>query len=99
MYILGIIPARGGSKSVLKKNIRLLAGKPLIAFTIETAQKCKMLDRTVVSTDDDEIADVAKKYGGDVPFMRPKELALDNSPMVPAFHSEELKILRSVSKN
>jgi len=84
MYILGIIPARGGSKSVPKKNIRLLAGKPLIAYTIETAQKCKMLDRTVISTDDDEIADVAKKYGGDVPFMRPEELALDSSPMVPA---------------
>lgn len=84
MYVLGIIPARGGSKSVPKKNIRLLAGKPLIAYTIETAQKCKMLDRTVVSTDDAEIADVAKEYGGDVPFMRPKELSLDTSSMVPA---------------
>ena len=83
MYVLGIIPARGGSKSVPKKNIRLLAGKPLIAYTIETAQKCKMLDRTVVSTDDDEIAEVAKEYGGDVPFMRPKELALGDTPMIP----------------
>ena len=53
MYVLGIIPARCGSKSVQKKNIRLLAGKPLIAYTIETAQKCKILTRTVVSTDDD----------------------------------------------
>ena len=83
MYILGIIPARGGSKSVPKKNIRLLAGKPLIAYTIETAQKCKMLDRTIVSTDNVEIAEVAKKYGGDVPFMRPKELALDVTPTLP----------------
>ena len=83
MYILGIIPARGGSKSVPQKNIRLLAGKPLIAYTIETAQKCKMLDRTVVSTDDDEIAEVAKKYGGDVPFIRSKDLSLDDTPMIP----------------
>ena len=83
MYILGIIPARGGSKSVPKKNIRLLAGKPLIAYTIETAQKCKMLNRTVVSTDDVEIAEVAKKYGGDVPFIRPKDLSLDDTPMIP----------------
>jgi len=83
MYVLGIIPARGGSKSVPKKNIKLLAGKPLIAYTIETAQKCKMLDRTVVSTDDDEIAHVAKKYGGDVPFMRQNDLSLDDTPMIP----------------
>lgn len=83
MYVLGIIPARGGSKSVPKKNIRLLAGKPLIAYTIETAQKCKMLDRTIVSTDDVEIAEVAKEYGGGVPFMRPKELALDETAMLP----------------
>lgn len=83
MYILGIIPARGGSKSVPKKNIRLLAGKPLIAYTIETAQKCKMLSRTVVSTDDVEIVEVAKKCGGDVPFVRPKDLSLDDTPMVP----------------
>lgn len=83
MYVVGIIPARGGSKSIPKKNIRLLAGKPLIAYTIETAQECKMLNRTVVSTDNIEIAEVARKYRGDVPFMRPKELALDDTPMIP----------------
>ena len=83
MYVLGIIPARCGSKSVQKKNIRLLAGKPLIAYTIKTAQMCKMLNRTVVSTDGAEIAEVAKKYGGDVPFIRPKDLSLDNTPMIP----------------
>ena len=83
MYVLGIIPARGGSKSIPKKNIRSLAGKPLIAYTIEIAQNCKMLDRTVVSTDDVEIAEVAKKYGGDAPFIRPKALSLDETPMVP----------------
>lgn len=83
MYVLGIIPARGGSKSIPKKNIRLLADKPLIAHTIEVAKECKMLNRTVVSTDDVEIAEVAKKYGGDVPFMRPNNLSLDDTPMVP----------------
>lgn len=83
MYILGIIPARGGSKSIPHKNIKLLADKPLIAHTIETAKKCKMLNRTVVSTDDNEIAEVARKYGGDVPFMRPNELAMDETPMIP----------------
>lgn len=83
MYVLGIIPARGGSKSIPKKNIRLLADKPLIAHTIEVAKECKMLNRTVVSTDDSEIAEVAKKYGGDVPFIRPDNLSLDDTPMVP----------------
>lgn len=83
MYILGIIPARGGSKSIPKKNIRLLAGKPLIAYTIETARECKMLTKVVLSTDDIEIAEVAKEHGCDVPFMRPRELALDTTPMVP----------------
>ena len=83
MYILGIIPARGGSKSVSKKNIRLLAGKPLIAYTIETAQKCKILNRIVISTDDVEIAEVAKEYGGEAPFIRSKDLSLDDTPMIP----------------
>ena len=83
MYVLGIIPARSGSKSIPKKNIRSLAGKPLIAYTIETVQNCKMLNRTVVSTDDVEIADVAEKYGADIPFLRPKSLSLDDTPMVP----------------
>ena len=83
MYILGIIPARGGSKSIPKKNIRLLAGKPLIAHTIETAKKCKMLTKVIVSTDDNEIAEASKKYGGDIPFKRPEELAKDDTPMVP----------------
>lgn len=83
MYVLGIIPARGGSKSIPKKNIRLLADKPLIVHTIEVAKECKMLNRTVVSTDDVEIAEVAKKYGGDVPFIRPNNLSLDDTPMVP----------------
>lgn len=79
-YILGAIFARGGSKGVPRKNIRPLAGKPLIAHAIETAKAVSLIDRVIVSTDDQEIADVAKQYGADVPFMRPSELAQDKSP-------------------
>lgn len=78
--ILAIIPARGGSKGVPRKNIRNLAGKPLIAWTIEEANKSKYIDRTIISSDDEEIMMVAKKYGGDVPFKRPEKLAQDASP-------------------
>lgn len=82
--ILAIIPARGGSKGVPRKNIRDFAGKPLIAWTIEEAKKSKYIDRTIISSDDDEIIDVAKKYGGDAPFKRPAELARDDSPGIDA---------------
>ena len=77
--ILGLIPARGGSKGLPRKNIKPLLGKPLIAWTIEQALASKYLDRVVVSTDDKEIAEISKKYGAEVPFMRPKELAKDNA--------------------
>lgn len=77
--ILGIIPARGGSKGLPRKNILPLLGKPLIAWTIEQSIKSKYLDRVIVSTDDDEIADISQKYGAEIPFMRPKELAEDIS--------------------
>jgi CMP-N-acetylneuraminic acid synthetase len=77
---LAVIPARGGSKGVPRKNIRLLAGKPLIAYAIETALASKSIDRVIVSTDDEEIAQVAEQYGAEVPFMRPQELARDDSP-------------------
>lgn len=83
--IVGSICARGGSKGILRKNLRLLAGKPLIAHTIVNALACKTIDRVVVSTDDQEIADVAKQYGAEVPFMRPRELARDDSPKWPVF--------------
>lgn len=83
MIILGIIPARGGSKGVLRKNIRPLEGKPLISYTIESAKESKKLTRTIVSTDDEVIADVARKFGGQVPFLRPAELANDQAGMVP----------------
>jgi CMP-N,N'-diacetyllegionaminic acid synthase len=77
--ILGLIPARGGSKSIPRKNIKLLAGKPLIAWTIEAALQSQMLSRVIVSTDDPEIAQVAREWGAETPFLRPPELARDDS--------------------
>lgn len=77
--ILGLIPARGGSKGLPRKNIKPLLGKPLIAWTIEQALTSKYIDMVVVSTDDKEIAEISKKYGAAVPFIRPKELAEDNA--------------------
>ena len=77
--VFAIIPARAGSKGLPKKNISPLAGKPLIAWTIETAKKSKYIDRCIVSTDDENIAKVAKLYSCEVPFIRPKHLAQDNS--------------------
>jgi len=79
-YIVGFIFARGGSQGVSGKNIRLLAGKPLIAYAIETAFQSEFIDRVVVSTDDEKIAQVAQNFGAEIPFVRPKELAQDNSP-------------------
>jgi CMP-N-acetylneuraminic acid synthetase len=82
--ILAVIPARGGSKGVPRKNIRPLAGRPLIAYTIETALAARdRLHRVIVSTDDPEIAAVARAAGAEVPFLRPAELAADRSPTVP----------------
>ncbi len=78
--IIGIIPARSGSKGVSKKNIKLLGGYPLIAYTIAAAKQAKEIDRVIVSTDSKEIAEIAKTYGAEVPFLRPKEFATDNSP-------------------
>lgn len=76
-----IIPARGGSKGVPKKNIRKIGGKPLLGHVIEQLKKSKIFSNIVVSTDDEEISHIAKKYGADVPFMRPKNLATDTTPM------------------
>ncbi len=80
--ILGITPARGGSKGVPRKNVRMLAGKPLIAWTVEAALACKLLDRYVVSTEDLEIARVARECRAEV-LDRPKELATDEMPTLP----------------
>lgn len=85
MEILAVIPARGGSKSILRKNIKLLAGKPLIAWSIEAAKQSRLLTRVIVSTDDEEIAAVAKQYGAEAPFLRPVELAGDETPDTPVF--------------
>ena len=72
-----IIPARGGSKRIPKKNIKDFLGKPIIAYSIETAISSKLFDKVIVSTDDQEIKDIAKKYGAEVPFIRPKQFADD----------------------
>jgi pseudaminic acid cytidylyltransferase len=74
---IAIIPARGGSKRIPKKNIKDFFGKPLIAYSIELALKSEIFDRVIVSTDDEEITKIAKKYGAEVPFVRPKELSDD----------------------
>jgi len=83
LKIIGIIPARGGSKLIPGKNIKPLLGKPLIAYTIEVALEAGCLDRIIVSTDDGKIAEIAKEYGAEVPFIRPTSLALDSTPMLP----------------
>lgn len=82
LKILAIIPARGASKGIKNKNIKNLAGKPLIAYTIEAAKKSKYISRTVVSTDNPTIAEVSRKYCAEVPFLRPVKLSQDNTPMV-----------------
>ncbi len=85
MEILALIPARGGSKGIPGKNILPIAGKPAIAYSIEQALASKYINRVIVSTDDDAIADVAVAYGAEVPFRRPAELARDESPDIDAF--------------
>lgn len=76
---MAVIPARGGSKGVSRKNVRMLAGKPLLAYTIEAALHSRCFDRTIVSTDDREIASLAVRYGAEVPFLRPASLATDSA--------------------
>ncbi len=81
-FYLGIIPARGGSKRIPRKNVILLDGKPLITYSIDAARNSRRLSRTIISTDDEEIISVARHAGGDAPFLRPAEIAADSSPMV-----------------
>lgn len=83
MKILGVIPARGGSKGVTRKNIKELNGKPLIQYTADVAIESELIDTLVLSSDDNEIIEVAKKIGVDVPFVRPNDLAQDKSPTFP----------------
>jgi len=83
--VLALIPARGGSKSVPQKNIRQLAGRPLIFYAIDAAKKAKLVDRLIVSTDDKDIARIAEELGAEVPFLRPAELARDDTADWPVF--------------
>ena len=80
---VAIIPARSGSKRIAQKNIKLFCGKPMIAWSIEAAIESGCFDRVIVSTDDNDIAEVAKKYGAEVPFIRPQELSDDFTGTIP----------------
>ena len=80
---IAVIPARGGSKRIPRKNIKPFYGKPMIAWSIEAAINAKCFDRVIVSTDDDEIADISSTYGAEIPFRRPKHLADDSTPTTP----------------
>jgi pseudaminic acid cytidylyltransferase len=80
---IAIIPARGGSKRIPRKNIKSFAGQPMIAYAIAAARACGLFDHIVVTTDDDEIAAIAREYGAETPFMRPPELADDHAGTVP----------------
>lgn len=82
MKILGLIPARGGSKGIPRKNIKLLHGKALLSYSIEAGLACSLIDKVIVSTEDEEIAAISEKAGAVVPFMRPTELASDQSPSI-----------------
>ncbi|ORX24521.1 CMP-N-acetlyneuraminic acid synthetase [Thermoanaerobacterium sp. PSU-2] len=86
--ILAIIPARGGSKGVKRKNVRPLLNRPLIAYTIEAALQANFLDKIIVSTEDPEIASISKEFGAEIPFMRPVELASDDAKAIDViFHA------------
>ena len=88
MSLLAIIPARGGSKGIPRKNIKVLAGKPLIGWTIDVAKQVKNIDRIVVSTEDAEIASIACQLGAEVPFLRPVNLSNDDTPSIaPVLHT------------
>ncbi len=99
MKILAVITARGGSKGIPRKNIKVLGGKPLIAYTIEIAKKSSLISHLIISTDNDEIADVARFFGANVPFLRPETFAQDTSTHVEVmqhavhFMEEQLKVV------
>jgi CMP-N,N'-diacetyllegionaminic acid synthase len=94
-YILGIIPARGGSKRLTRKNVKLLNGRPLIDYVIKAGGKCDLITKLIVSTDDEEIKQVALSCGANVPFLRPKELAKDSSTTEEVIKHSILTIERS----
>jgi len=80
---IAVIPARGGSKRIPRKNIKLFCGKPMIAWSIEVAVKSECFDRIIVSTDDIEIADIARQYGAETPFLRPASISGDRIGTIP----------------
>lgn len=80
---VAIIPARGGSKRIPRKNIKVFAGLPIIAYSIKAAQNSGLFDRIIVTTDDEEIANVARSFGAEIPFIRPKELSDDHTATIP----------------
>lgn len=92
---VAIIPARGGSKRIHRKNIRLFNGKPILTYPIEAALKSNLFDRVIVSTDDEEIADIAIKYGAEVPFLR----TLKNSDDEASLHDVVLEVLNKIKEN
>jgi CMP-N,N'-diacetyllegionaminic acid synthase len=83
LIVLGIITARGGSKGVPGKNLKLLAGRPLLAYTVDSARACQALDRVILSTEDEAIAAAGRSLGVEVPFIRPAELSRDDTPHLP----------------
>ena len=93
--VIAVIPARGGSKSIPRKNILDFAGFPLIVYSVAAGLAADSVDRVIVSTDDAEIAEVSRNYGAEIPFMRPKEFARDNTPDLPVF-VHALEWLKSV---
>ncbi|MHB1105105.1 MAG: acylneuraminate cytidylyltransferase family protein [Lutibacter sp.] len=98
MRVLAIIPVRGGSKGVPGKNIKMLGGKPLITYTIQAAQKATLVTDIILSTDSDEIIQIAQEYGLEVPFKRPESLATDESPTIlTVLHALEYFLAKGIS--
>jgi len=83
--VVAVIPARSGSKSVVDKNIKLLAGHPLIAYSIAVARLSTLIEQVIVTTDSSEIAEISRQYGAEVPFLRPREISMDDSPDIDFF--------------
>lgn len=96
--VVAIIPARGGSKGIPRKNIRLLNGKPLISYAIEVAKKSSLIDKVVVSTDDAEISNIARQYGAEV-LMRPDNISNDEVPLDPVIHYTVEKLEEDLEEN
>lgn len=94
---VAIIPARGGSKRIPRKNIKEFCGKPMIAWSIEAARKSGVFDRLIVSTDDEEIATVAREYGAEVPFMRPENISDDFATTVDVIHHAITELIKSAN--